>query len=329
VTALIYVPEVVHPDALNILAACGEVLRGWEDDTPPVDAAIESADAILTRAYPLRAPLLAGARRLKVIGRAGVGFDHIDLDWCTDHGVPVIITPSANYRSVAEHVFALVFGLSRALPEAHALTKQGRFHEREVCVGRELHGRHVGILGAGRVGCEVARMASALDMPVGVYSNDVDPTRLPAGTSIFATLPGLLDWAHILTVHLPLTDVTHHLIDSDALRRLPPDAIVINTARGGIVDEVALAQALHRGELGGAAVDVYSQEPPSDNNPLLDAPNTLLTPHTAAFTHEALRRMGVDAARAIAAVLDGERPTEGVVNPEAWSHRRWLEPERP
>lgn len=276
-----------------------EELARWVGD---VDGIIAGVDRVG------RATLQRGVPRLRVIARTGVGVDSIDLAAATELGVVVTNTPSANAESVAELTIGLVIALARGILEADAAVRAGSWTRR---LGRELHGKCLGVVGFGRIGQEVARRALAFGMRVVAF----DPlVGAGVAASMGVRLEGFLcvvQEADFLTLHVPLLPETRHLIDEAVLRRMKPTAYLINTARGGLVDEAALARALREGWIAGAACDVFEEEPPL-RSPLLDVPHVLLTPHIGGHTQEAAARMAWMAAKNLLAVLLGERPPHPV-----------------
>lgn len=308
---LVYVAEPVHPDALDLLGARGPLAVGFGPEATTFDAVRDRVAGVLVRTGTIGAAMIESAPRLRVIARHGVGTDSIDVAAATRRGVWVLITPEANAVSVAEHTIGLLIAAARRFPECQAAVRGGTFHERDHLVGTELAGRTLGVLGLGRIGRRVASVAAALEMRVRAHDPFLpDGAEVPTGVERTSTLAGLLEGAHACTVHVPLTSETRGLIGAAELDLLAPGAVLVNAARGGIVDEAALADRLTSGRLGGAGVDVFATEPPHDS-PLLDVENAVLTPHCAAHTGEALRRMSVHAAEGIVTVLAGRVP-EGV-----------------
>lgn len=288
-------------------------------------ARIGTYDALVVRSATRLSPeLLRAAPRLAVVGRAGVGVDNIPLDVATELGIAVINAPAGNSVSVAEFFFATVLGLLRHIPQADRSMHEGRW-ERSKQLGGELRGRTLGIAGLGRIGSEIATRAHAFGMTVVAYDPYVGESRFHA-TRVrrAATLDDLLDEAMILTVHLPLTDETRAMIGARELARLPPGALVVNLARGAMLDESALVQSLTSGHLGGAVLDVYGTEPLPADHPLRSAPNVLLTPHIAASTAEAQRSVAVDVCGAVRdALLHGELSRS--INAASVDDGRWAE----
>jgi D-3-phosphoglycerate dehydrogenase len=296
-TCRILVTDEVDPEGLAILRA----EPSFDVDERPTMAREELAkiigdyDAFIGRsATRIPADLLQRATRLRVIGRAGVGTDNIDLDAATALGIAVLNAPAGNTIAVAELFFASVLGFLRDLPTAARSMREGRW-DRSLFMGRELKGRTLGIVGVGRIGGEVARRALAFDMQVVGYDPYVTDERFElARVRRVAKLDELLAEADILTIHTPLNDETRGMIGRRELARLTPGAIVVNMARGGIVDDAALEAALVSGHLRGAVLDAFSTEPLPADATLRSAPNVLLTPHLGASTEEGQRNVAVD-----------------------------------
>jgi D-3-phosphoglycerate dehydrogenase / 2-oxoglutarate reductase len=274
-------------------------------------ATIGDYDAIVIRsATKLTADVLERAERLKVIGRAGVGVDNVDVEAATRRGIVVANAPESTVTSAAEHTVGLLVALARNIPQAHAALKQGRW-ERSAWGGVELEAKTLGVLGFGRIGQQVARRALGLGMRVVAYDPFVAKERFrELGVERAESPDEVLAVAEFLTLHLPLTAETRRFLDADAIAKLPDGARVINAARGELVDEQALIEALRSGKLAAAAVDVYTQEPYS--GPLLGLDNVVATPHLAASTEEAQDRAGLIVAEQVAAALEGALVTNAV-----------------
>jgi len=268
-------------------------------------------DAIVIRsATKLTADLIERADRLKVIGRAGVGVDNVDVEAATRRGIVVANAPESTVTSAAEHTVGLLVALARNIPQAHAALKQGRW-ERSAWGGVELEGKTLGVLGCGRIGQQVARRALGLGMRVVAYDPFVAKERFrELGIERVETPDEVLAVAEFLTLHLPLTSETRGFLDREAIAKLPEGARVINAARGELVDEEALIEALRSGKLAAAAVDVYAEEPYA--GPLLELDNVVVTPHLAASTEEAQDRAGVIVAEQVVAALEGGLVTNAV-----------------
>ena len=281
------------------------------DGGAPLEERIGDYDAIVIRsATQLTADVLERADRLKVIGRAGVGVDNVDVDAATRRGIVVANAPESTVVSAAEHAVGLLVALARHIPQAHADLKQGRW-ERAAYGGIELEGKTLGVLGFGRIGQQVARRAVGLGMRVVAHDPFVSKERYrELGVERAESAGEVLGAAEFLTLHLPLSDETRGVIDAGALARMRPGARLINAARGELVDEDALLDALRSGQLAGAALDVFSSEPYS--GPLLELDNVVVTPHLAASTEEAQDRAGVIVAEQVVAALEGGLVTNAV-----------------
>ena len=256
--------------------------------------------------------VLDSAPRLVVVGRAGVGVDNIDVPAATRRGVYVVNAPTGNVVAAAEHTLALMLALLRNVAAADASVRRGEW-TRSKLMGRELRGKTLGLVGIGRVGGLVARRAAAFDMAVIAHDPFATEAGAHAAGARLVELDELLATADVISLHAPLTDRTRGLIDAAALAKMRPTAVLVNAARGEIVDEAALAEALHSGRIGGAALDVFPQEPLPPSSPLREAPRTVLTPHIAGSTVEAQTNVAVDVVRQILDVLAG-RPARDAVN---------------
>ncbi len=281
--------------------------RGFEvdvDGDSDLAEAIGRYDAIIVRsATKVTADLIARADNLKVIGRAGVGIDNVDVEAATRRGIVVANAPESTVISAAEHTIGLLVALTRNIPQAHAALKQGRW-ERKTYGGVELADKTLGVLGFGRIGQQVARRAAGLGMRVVAYDPFVSPERFrELGVERVERDQDVYAAADFLTLHLPLTDETRKSINADAFAKMRDGVRIVNAARGALVDEDDLLAALRSGKVGGAALDVFSTEPYS--GPLLEEDNVVVTPHLAASTEEAQDRAGLIIAEQVAAALDG------------------------
>jgi D-3-phosphoglycerate dehydrogenase / 2-oxoglutarate reductase len=281
--------------------------RGFDvdvDGDSDLGETIGGYDAIVIRsATKLTAEVIERADRLKVIGRAGVGIDNIDVDAATRRGIVVANAPESTVISAAEHTIGLLVALTRNIPQAHAALKQGRW-ERKTYGGVELADKTLGVLGFGRIGQQVARRAAGLGMRVIAYDPFVAPDRFrELGVEQLEDLSGIYAGADFITLHLPLTDETRGSVGADAFAQMRDGVRIVNAARGELIDEDALLLALRSGKVGGAALDVFSSEPYS--GPLLELDNVVATPHLAASTEEAQDRAGVIIAEQVAAALEG------------------------
>jgi len=306
----VLVTDDVDRDGVVLLEAEPQ-LRVDEVPTLPKEELLERIgdyDAIVGRsATKISAELLRRAKKLRVVGRAGVGVDNVAMDVATELGIAVINAPAGNTVAVAELVFGVLLSLVRHLPRAVESMRTGRW-DRSKLLGTELNGKTLGIVGLGRIGSEVAGRAHAFGMQVIAFDPYVADARFASlRVQRAPTLEALLDEVDVVTVHTPLTDETTGLIGRRELARLRPGAIVANLARGGIVDDAALTAALESGHVKGAALDVYVAEPLAAESPLRSLPNVILTPHIGASTAEAQRNVAVDACAAVRdALLNNE-----------------------
>ncbi|CAB3895300.1 MULTISPECIES: hydroxyacid dehydrogenase [Achromobacter] len=269
--------------------------------------AAADADALIVRnRSQVNAELLAAAPRLVAVGRLGVGLDNIDLAGCEARGIKVIPATGANARAVAEYVIGTMLSLLRGAYASTADVAAGAWPRTALSQGLEAHGRTLGVVGFGGIGRLAAQLARGLGMRI-VGSDAALPPAHPAWQEAGAeplALDELLGQADVVTLHVPLTSETRHLLDAARIARMRPGAILINTSRGGIVDEAALAAALRAGRLRGAALDVFEQEPLPAGGPLADAPNLILTPHIAGLTQEANTRVSDMVAAGVTMALD-------------------------
>ena len=291
----------------DLPASALELLRseaGWQVDAKPgrspadLATALADADALLVRsATKVTADLLKAAPRLRIVGRAGTGVDNIDVESASGRGILVVNAPGANSISVAEHACALMLALARAVPAADRAMKEGRW-EKKKFVGSELRGKTLGIAGLGRIGQEVAERARAFDMRVIAHDPYISRDIAAAMGVELLTLDELCARADFLSLHLPSTPETYHLLNDERFSRMKPGIRIINTARGELIDEMALKRAVESGIVAAAGLDVFEREPPSDWA-LAKLPQIVATPHIAASTEEAQELVGLDTAAAI------------------------------
>ncbi|MDA0285478.1 MAG: hydroxyacid dehydrogenase, partial [Planctomycetota bacterium] len=265
---------------------------------------LQEVDGVIIRSgTKLTAEVLAGQPRLKVIVRAGVGVDNVDLDAATREGIIVMNTPAGNTTSTAEHAFALMASLSRNIPQAAATMKAGGW-DRSKYTGSQLAGKTLAVIGLGRIGLTLARRALAFEMKVIGYDPFLSEERAREfGIELYREVDDVIDKCDYLSVHTPLTEETRGLINAERMQRMRPGARIINCARGGIVDEADLIAAVRAGTIAGAALDVYPQEPPAKDDPIRGVDNIITTPHLGASTAEAQESVAVEAAEIISAFL--------------------------
>ncbi|GMU71165.1 MAG: hypothetical protein AMXMBFR42_06300 [Burkholderiales bacterium] len=304
----IVVSEFMDADALARLAAVHDTHHASDLVDRPDDLAamLADADALIVRnRTQVRGALLAAGRRLRVVGRLGVGLDNIDLPACAARGIEVIPATGANALAVAEYVIATAMMLLRGAYASSAEVAEGRWPRVALSSGREIAGKTLGLVGFGDIGRTTARLARGLGMRIVGHDAMLAPGD-PAWRDAHAeplSLDALLARADVVSLHLPLTATTRGMVDASRLAAMRPGAILVNTSRGGIVDEAALAAALRSGSLGGAALDVFAREPLPAGSPLAGAPRLLLTPHIAGLTAESNARVSMLIAERVLAAL--------------------------
>jgi D-3-phosphoglycerate dehydrogenase len=301
----ILVADPLRAAGLDILREAGaEVIELDEAARARLPEMIAGADALLVRSQTqVTAELLEHADRLKVVARAGIGTDNVDVAAATARGVLVVNAPTANLVSATEHTFALLLSLTRKVSLAHESMRRGEWSRGEF-MGTELRGKTIGIIGFGRIGQAVAKRAAAFEMEVIAADPFLDAAVATRFDIEMTTIDDLVARADVVTLHTPLTDQTENLLSAERIQAMKPGALLINCARGGIVDDAALLSALDDGRLGGAALDVFAEEPPTDWT-LVRHPLVVTTPHIGAQTVEAQERVATDTARMVLGALEG------------------------
>jgi D-3-phosphoglycerate dehydrogenase len=276
-----------------------EVVSVDDSRSDEFSKALAKAEALIVRSVTtVSRELISRAPRLSAVGRAGVGVDNIDIPAATERGVAVFNAPGGNTIAAAELTMGLILSVARKIAAADASVRAGRW-DRAAFKGVELRGKMLGLIGAGRIGGEVGRLARAFGMGVIAYDPYLTQERaLDLGVPL-VSLEEVLDQGDFISVHVPLTDETRGICGPEALKRMKRSAFVVNASRGGVVDEVALAEALRNGDIAGAALDVYEREPLPEDSPLRDAPNLVLTPHVGASTGEAQVSVATEVAKKI------------------------------
>jgi len=302
--------EPMHEDGLAMFRARADVRLLVAP--PDLDAALIEAEAIGVRVARLDAALLARAPKLRVVAKHGVGYDNVDIAHLAGRGIPMTITADANAVSVAEHAMMLMLASAKHMSFYDAAVRQGRWADRQSMRAVDLAGRTALVVGHGRVGSRVAALCHAFGMRVLVH--DIAPMPASGAYTLAPDLDAALAVADVVTLHIPLAAGAAKLFDGARLGRMKRGAVLVNCARGGIVDEAALATALTSGALAAAGLDVFDDEPPPPNHPLLALPNVVLTPHSAATTLEGARRMAIGVARNILGAFDGQLDPAMVVN---------------
>lgn len=326
-TDKVLVNRPIHPVALERLSEQVEVLTPFGAADAEILGLLPGIDGFLLCAgNTLGAAEMDRAVRLRVIGRHGVGLDNVDVAAATERGVPVVYTPDGPTESTAEHALTLMLATARHLSQLDRAARSGDFgiRNRLQAMGHELRGKALGVVGFGRIGRRLAEMCrGALQMLIYVFDPYLDAQVVAEwGATSVSDLVQLAGTVDVLSLHVPLTAETHHLIDRDVLGAMKPDAILINASRGAVVDEAALIEALQEGRIFGAGLDVYDPEPPAADHPLFAFEQVVLTPHVASFTDEARRRMGLTVVEDILRVLRGEPPAY-LANPEVAELAPW------
>jgi D-3-phosphoglycerate dehydrogenase len=303
--AKVLVAEPLAPAGIELLQARHEVVAVKSATPEELLTLVADVDALVIRsATQVTAEVLAAAPNLKVVGRAGIGLDNVDVPAATKQGVMVVNAPQSNVISAAEHTIALIMSMARNIPRADEALRHGRW-ERSRWTGTELYGKTLGVIGLGRIGALVSHRLLAFGMRLVAYDPYISRERAAQMDVELGTLDQVLAVADFVTIHLPKTKETVGLIGADELARMKPGARLVNVARGGIVDEAALAKAVESGHLGGAAVDVFTEEPTTDS-PLFALDSVVVTPHLGASTAEAQDKAGVTIAEQVLLALDGQ-----------------------
>ena len=314
----VLVPDNVHQKAIDILEASAgiRVAAPGKMERAALLEAAASADALIIRSgVSADAELMRRAPRLKAIARAGVGVDNVDLAAAAARGIVVMNSPGGNTIATAEHAFGLMLALSRHIAPGHQSLAQGRW-QRKAFIGVELKGKTLGIIGLGRIGQAIAARAQAFEMTVIAHDPYLPPAIAEAIHVPLLPLEEVYARADYLTLHAMVTDETRGMINARAIARMKPGMRVINAARGALIHSADLAAALQSGKVAGAALDVYEQEPPPADHPLIGLPNVLHTPHLAASTADAQITVAAEAARLVVDyLLEGK--AANVCNPDA------------
>lgn len=312
----------LEPERLVFDSLGAELLLAGSGEEAELRELVVGADAILTCFARVSEAVVRAGERLRTIGRYGTGVDNIAVAAASERGVIVSNVPSYCEQEVAEHTLALMLALARRVVSFDRAVHAGDWSLGSGGPIQRLHGRTLGIVGLGQIGALLARQAGALGLRVLAHHPRRDAAEIEAAGAEPASLPELAAQSDFVSLHLPLTDQTRHLIDADFLRAMKPTAFLLNTARGGVVDQDALVQALREGWIAGAGVDVLTPERLPAEHPLLALPNAILTPHVAYYSEESLLELGRLAAVNVAAVLAGRRPAS-VVNPDVLDGERW------
>jgi D-3-phosphoglycerate dehydrogenase len=300
----ILIADQLDPSGLALFQQAGvELHQLTAEERPRLHEIVADFDALVVRSSTqATAELLRAGKRLKVVGRAGIGVDNVDVAAATDLGILVVNAPTANLMSATEHTFALLLSLARRVPEADASMKAGEWNRK--LTGIELQGKTLGIIGFGRIGQRVADRARGFEMKILAYDPFLDAAAARRMEVELLPLDDLLAQADMVTLHVPFTEQTKNLLDRERLAKMKQGALLVNCARGGVVDEGALLEALESGHLGGAALDVFAEEPPQDLA-LVRHRKVVATPHLGAQTREAQERISIETAEMVLAALSG------------------------
>jgi len=313
------IDEVVNDERLAHLKSVADVVRKIPRSDEEMIELVQDTNAIISGDSPLTGQILENAKSLKIIARVGVGYDNVDLDAATKGHIIVTNVPGALSDSVAEHTILLMLAVARRLVVADKSVREGRWTDYfQHAPSFELNGKTLGLIGLGAIGSAVAQRAKAFNMEVLVYDPYVDENRVTRMGYRRVQLDRLLRESDVVSIHSPLTTETKKLIGEQELNLMKKSAILINTARGTVVDESSLIEALKKRTIAGAGMDVLAQEPPRLDNPLLKLENVTLTPHCAAFALDALRRLWFACSDAVLRVLCGDlpQPPANIVNPD-------------
>ena len=317
-TYTVLVPDNVHPSALDVLNAAEglNIVAPGQMKRDELLAALPEADALIIRsASKIDAEALAAAGKLKMIARAGVGVDNVDIPVATERGIVIMNTPDGNTISTAEMTFGLMLALARQIPQAHATMLAGKW-DRKSFSGVELRGKTLGVVGFGRIGRAVAKRAIAFEMTVIAFDPYI-PADVAADLGVeLVDLDTIYARSDFISLHTVLTDETRDMVNKDTIARMKDGVRIVDAARGALINEPDLAEALKSGKVAGAALDVYPTEPPPADDPLIGLPNVVHTPHLAASTEDAQIVVAVDAAKLIVEALATGK-YNNVVNPAA------------
>ena len=322
--------QAVCPEGLQMLDGVADIYVADNQDPNNYLAEMQDADALIVRIAKCDGHAIENSPNLKVIGRTGVGYDSVDVKTATAHGIPVVITPGANNRSVAEHAVAMMFALSKNLVEAQQEMCKGNWEIRGAKKAFELEKKTVGTLGLGAIGRETAKICEGCGMKVAAYDPFLSQEQVEGyGAVYYENYEDLLKASDVVSIHVPLTDETRNMIGKKQLAEMKKTALIINCSRGGIINEADLVEALKAGEIAGAGTDVFCNEPPKTDDPLLNCPNLIVSPHSAAQTREAVIKMAQMCVKGCLAVTEGKKwpfvADKSVYDHEKWKDAEWAE----
>ena len=322
--------QAVCPEGMQLLDGIADVYVADNQDPNNYLDEMKDADALIVRIAKCDANAIENSAKLKVIGRTGVGYDSVDVKKATELGIPVVITPGANNRSVAEHAVAMIFALSKNLIEAQNEMCKGNWEIRGAKKAFELEGKTVGILGLGAIGRETAKICKGCGMSIAAYDPFMTKEQVEGyGAKYYEDYVELLKDSDVVSIHVPLTDQTRNMISKKELSVMKPTALIINCSRGGIINEADLVEALNNGVIAGAGTDVFCSEPPKTDDPLLNCRNLIVSPHSAAQTREAVIKMAQMCVKGCLAVAEGKKwpyvADKSVYEHEKWKGADWAE----
>ncbi|MBI9103826.1 MAG: hydroxyacid dehydrogenase [Spirochaetales bacterium] len=320
----ILIDRPLHEEAFSLLSREADIIEIYNDDWGQLEAALKEVDGVIcSAALKMTAERIGMSESLQVIGRPGAGYDSVDVDAATKSGIPLVYTPDGPTESVAEHVILLMLMCAKKINSVQDVFKsKGDFGVRTRVTGMELEGKTLGLAGFGRIGRRAGSIASAgLGMNVLVFDPFLTAEDLPEGYKLTRDLGNLSANSDFISLHMPFNDETRGIFGKEMFAKMKPEGVLINTARGGVVDEEAMIDALKEGRIGGAGLDVYGKEPPDPDNPLLKFENVVATPHLSSFTDDGKRKMGVMVVQGVLDVLNGKEP-ECMVNRGIWNSRR-------
>ena len=323
----------VCPEGVEALKSSGLFETIYAADNPDPNNYLDQmadADALIVRIAKCDAKAIEHSPKLKVIGRTGVGYDTVDVKKATERGIPVVITPGANNRSVAEHAVAMMFALSKNLIEGDVETRKGNWEIRGNHKAFELEGKTVGVIGLGAIGRETAKICQGVGMKLAGYDPFLSQDKIEAlGAKYYADYEELLKDSDVVTIHVPLTNETKDMIGAKQFAMMKKTAIVVNCSRGGIINEADLVNALKNGDIAGAGTDVFCEEPVKPDYPLLHCPNLIVSPHSAAQTREAVIKMALMCVKGCTEILRGKKwpfvADKSVYDHEIWQGKEWAQ----
>lgn len=322
--------QAVCPEGMQLLDGIADVYVADNQDPNNYLDEMKDADALIVRIAKCDANAIENSPKLKAIGRTGVGYDSVDVKKATELGIPVVITPGANNRSVAEHAVAMIFALSKNLIEAQNEMCKGNWEIRGAKKAFELEGKTVGILGLGAIGRETAKICKGCGMSIAAYDPFMTKEQVEGyGAKYYEDYVELLKDSDVVSIHVPLTDQTRNMISKKELSVMKPTALIINCSRGGIINEADIVEALNNGVIAGAGTDVFCSEPPKTDDPLLNCRNLIVSPHSAAQTREAVIKMAQMCVKGCLAVAEGKKwpyvADKSVYEHEKWKGADWAE----